>query len=177
MKAGSSDAPVVLVAWNKAETAIANAEAGGATFTEVTDRDAWVEATQPVRARLAATDAARTAGDSHLGRDTENSSKGIVRSAHLRPESDRIRIKGTIQFETGSAIIQKGADAIYMLGSGWRTLHIIDLLEKDLGVPVVQLVGLLVLGPIIVNILAFHGFVMKGEGLFSPLLIFIVALA
>ena len=27
VKAGSSDAPVVLVAWNKAETAIANAEA------------------------------------------------------------------------------------------------------------------------------------------------------
>jgi len=32
----------------------------------------------------------------------------------------------------------KGADAIYMLGSGWRTLHIVDLLEKDLGVPVVH---------------------------------------
>ena len=32
----------------------------------------------------------------------------------------------------------KGADAIYMLGSGWRTLHIIKLLEEDLGVPVVH---------------------------------------
>ena len=32
----------------------------------------------------------------------------------------------------------KGADAIYMLGSGWRTLHIVDLLEQDLGVPVVH---------------------------------------
>ncbi len=32
----------------------------------------------------------------------------------------------------------KGADAIYMLGSGWRTLHIIALLEQDLGVPVVH---------------------------------------
>ena len=31
-----------------------------------------------------------------------------------------------------------GADAIYMLGSGWRTLHIIDLLERDLGVPVIH---------------------------------------
>jgi maleate isomerase len=31
-----------------------------------------------------------------------------------------------------------GADAIYMLGSGWRTLHIVDLLEQDLGVPVVH---------------------------------------
>ena len=35
-------------------------------------------------------------------------------------------------------LAQKGADAIYMLGSGWRTLHIIDMLEKDLGVPVVH---------------------------------------
>ena len=35
-------------------------------------------------------------------------------------------------------IARGGADAIYMLGSGWRTLHIIDLLERDLGVPVVH---------------------------------------
>jgi maleate isomerase len=33
---------------------------------------------------------------------------------------------------------QKGADAIYMLGSGWRTLDIIDTLEQDLQVPVVH---------------------------------------
>ncbi|HET9148952.1 MAG TPA: hypothetical protein VFO61_00610, partial [Alphaproteobacteria bacterium] len=32
----------------------------------------------------------------------------------------------------------KGADAIYMLGSGWRTLDILDTLEQDLGVPVVH---------------------------------------
>jgi maleate isomerase len=32
----------------------------------------------------------------------------------------------------------KGADAIYMLGSGWRTLEIIEILERDLGVPVVH---------------------------------------
>lgn len=32
----------------------------------------------------------------------------------------------------------KGGDAIYMLGSGWRTLNIIDTLEQDLGVPVVH---------------------------------------
>jgi maleate isomerase len=31
-----------------------------------------------------------------------------------------------------------GADAIYMLGSGWRTLHIIDMLEQDLEVPVIH---------------------------------------
>ena len=32
----------------------------------------------------------------------------------------------------------KGAQAIYMLGSGWRTLDIIAKLERDLGVPVVH---------------------------------------
>lgn len=32
----------------------------------------------------------------------------------------------------------QGADAIYMLGSGWRTLDIIHLLEEDLQVPVVH---------------------------------------
>lgn len=32
------------------------------------------------------------------------------------------------------------AQAIYMLGSGWRTLEVIDMLEQDLGVPVVQAV-------------------------------------
>ena len=33
---------------------------------------------------------------------------------------------------------QPGADAIYMLGSGWRTLNIVAKLERDLGVPVVH---------------------------------------
>ncbi len=33
---------------------------------------------------------------------------------------------------------QKGGDAIYMLGSGWRTLDIIHLLEQDLSVPVIH---------------------------------------
>ena len=37
--------------------------------------------------------------------------------------------------------------------------------------------GLLVLGPIIVNILAFHLFIMKGEGLFNPMIIIMVLLA
>ncbi len=37
--------------------------------------------------------------------------------------------------------------------------------------------GLLILGPIIVNILAFHVFVMKGEGLLAPPIWVIVALA
>jgi maleate cis-trans isomerase len=33
---------------------------------------------------------------------------------------------------------QPKADAIYMLGSGWRVLPVIDMLEQDLGVPVVH---------------------------------------
>ena len=37
--------------------------------------------------------------------------------------------------------------------------------------------GLLVLGPIIVNILAFHILITRGEGLFDPVLVLIVALA
>ena len=32
----------------------------------------------------------------------------------------------------------KKAQGIYMLGSGWRTLNIIEMLERDLGVPVVH---------------------------------------
>jgi len=37
--------------------------------------------------------------------------------------------------------------------------------------------GLLVLGPIIVNILAYHAYIMKGEGLFSPMIIGICVIA
>lgn len=44
-------------------------------------------------------------------------------------------------------------------------------------VPRTRKLGLLVLGPIIVNILAFHVLVMKGVGLGDPMLIAIVVLA
>ena len=44
-------------------------------------------------------------------------------------------------------------------------------------IPRARNLGLLVLGPIIVNILAFHAFVMKGEGLSSPPLLILTALA
>lgn len=37
--------------------------------------------------------------------------------------------------------------------------------------------GLLVLGPIIINIIAYHMFIMQGEGLLNPILIAIVLLA
>jgi maleate isomerase len=52
---------------------------------------------------------------------------------------------GTLSPETVYAHIKKiflphrgKADGIYLLGSGWRVLPIIDLLEQDLGVPVLH---------------------------------------
>ncbi len=44
-------------------------------------------------------------------------------------------------------------------------------------IPRLRNLGLLVLGPIIVNILAFHTFVAGGKDLFNPMLIVIVLLA
>ena len=44
-------------------------------------------------------------------------------------------------------------------------------------IPKTRNVGLLILGPIIVNIIAFHAFLLKGVGLFSPMMIGISALA
>lgn len=42
-------------------------------------------------------------------------------------------------------------------------------------IPKTRRAGLLVLGPILINILAFHTLVMSGVGLFSPILLAIVA--
>ena len=44
-------------------------------------------------------------------------------------------------------------------------------------IPLTRNFGLLVLGPIILNILAFHGFITAGQGLFSPVLIIICLIA
>jgi len=44
-------------------------------------------------------------------------------------------------------------------------------------IPSTRNFGLLVLGPIILNILAYHAFLTKGAGLFEPMIIVIVALA
>ncbi|MEK0450759.1 MAG: hypothetical protein RL088_3027 [Verrucomicrobiota bacterium] len=44
-------------------------------------------------------------------------------------------------------------------------------------IPKTRNIGLLILGPIIVNILAYHAFLLKGVGLFSPMMIGISALA
>ncbi|MEZ5325982.1 MAG: hypothetical protein R3F19_13100 [Verrucomicrobiales bacterium] len=43
-------------------------------------------------------------------------------------------------------------------------------------IPMTRRAGLLVLGPIIINILAYHTFITRGEGLFSPVILVIVAL-
>ena len=44
-------------------------------------------------------------------------------------------------------------------------------------IPKTRNFGLLVLGPIIINIIAFHVFLMKGAGLFSPMILLISFLA
>lgn len=42
------------------------------------------------------------------------------------------------RFVKALAVQHPEADGIYLLGSGWRTLEMIEMLEADLGVPVVQ---------------------------------------
>jgi uncharacterized membrane protein YphA (DoxX/SURF4 family) len=44
-------------------------------------------------------------------------------------------------------------------------------------IPRTRNLGLLILGPIIVNILAFHAFITGGSGLLQPMLLVIIALA
>jgi maleate isomerase len=59
----------------------------------------------------------------------------------IKVEFDRV---GELSAETVYTHVKRAflkhskADAIYLLGSGWRVLPIIDLLEQDLGVPVVH---------------------------------------
>ena len=63
--------------------------------------------------------------------------------------------------------------------TGYMTfVKIFELLGGILvAIPRTRNLGLLVLGPIIVNILAFHIFITGGAGLFEPMLLIIVALA
>ncbi|HWP57991.1 MAG TPA: hypothetical protein VNL14_08905 [Candidatus Acidoferrales bacterium] len=58
------------------------------------------------------------------------------------PFEDVGRLSGEeVYAHTKKAFVKHpGADAIYMLGSGWRTLNIVQTLEQDLGVPVVHAV-------------------------------------
>jgi putative oxidoreductase len=63
--------------------------------------------------------------------------------------------------------------------TGYLTfVKVLELLGGVLvAIPRTRNFGLLVLGPIIINILAFHLFIMKGGGLADPMLIIIVLLA
>lgn len=60
-------------------------------------------------------------------------------------------------------------------------LHMIKVFELLGGIlvaiPKTRNFGLLILGPIIVNILAYHLFIMNGEGLFNPMILVIAFLA
>ena len=63
--------------------------------------------------------------------------------------------------------------------TGYMTfVKVLELLGSILvAIPRTRSLGLLVLGPILVNILAFHAFVTGGHGLFEPMLMGIVVLA
>ena len=60
-----------------------------------------------------------------------------------------------------------------LLPTGYMTfVKVLELIGGCLvAIPKTRNFGLLVLGPIILNILAFHVFIAKGEGLFVPLVI------
>lgn len=73
-------------------------------------------------------------------------------------------------------------EALFMgafLPTGYMTfVKVLELLGGILvAIPRTRNFGLLILGPILVNILAFHLFIKKGVGLFNPMLIVIVLLA
>ena len=63
--------------------------------------------------------------------------------------------------------------------TGYMTfVKVLELLGGILvAIPRTRNIGLLILGPIIVNILAFHAFITGGQGLLEPMLLLIVVLA
>lgn len=63
--------------------------------------------------------------------------------------------------------------------TGFMTfVKVIELIGGILvAIPKTRNYGLLALGPIIINILAFHAFIEKGKDLFSPMMVVIVLLA
>lgn len=79
--------------------------------------------------------------------------------------------------------LQEGTPMAMFMGAfgptGYMTfIKVLELIGGILvAIPRTRNFGLLVLGPIVVNVLAFHAFITKGEGLFNPLLLLIVALA
>ena len=66
-----------------------------------------------------------------------------------------------------------------LMPTGYMTMvKVLELLGGILvAIPRTRNFGLLILGPILVNILAFHAFITKGEGLLNPMIIVIVLLA
>ena len=78
---------------------------------------------------------------------------------------------------------EAGSPAAMFFGAFGPTgyMTFIKILELTGGIlvaiPRTRNFGLLILGPILVNILAFHTFIMKGQGLLDPMLIVIVLLA
>ncbi len=77
----------------------------------------------------------------------------------------------------------EGSPAAMFFGAfgptGYLTfVKVLELLGGLLvAIPRTRNLGLLVLGPIMVNILAFHIFVTNGEGLFNPMILLIMLLA
>lgn len=63
--------------------------------------------------------------------------------------------------------------------TGYLTfIKVLELLGGILvAIPKTRNIGLLVLGPIVVNILAFHVFITKGDGLLNPVVLLVIALA
>ena len=82
-------------------------------------------------------------------------------------------IAALVMAPSALALATAGAYSGWALAHGHTEILIFTLLRFVLLVGF----GLAVLGPIILNILAFHAFITKGEGLFSPMLIVIVLLA
>jgi maleate isomerase len=67
----------------------------------------------------------------------------VLAMAGMDVDFDRVQALSSreVYAHTRRAFLQHpGADGIYMLGSGWRVLDILALLEQDLGVPVVHAV-------------------------------------
>ena len=79
--------------------------------------------------------------------------------------------------------LPEGSPAALFMGAlgptGYLTfVKVLEVLGGVLvAIPRTRNLGLLVLGPIIVNILAFHIFIMRGAGLFDPPVLIIVVLA
>lgn len=74
------------------------------------------------------------------------------------------------------------AQDLYMKAMGpTGYMHFVKVFELIGGVlvaiPKTRNYGLLVLGPILLNIVAYHAFIMRGEGLFHPVLLILCALS